>query len=342
MNKNFTCTLLILLLLGISVLLTSCDDSKEMNKKPQPINEEKSKPTIGNINDAVSTIKRETPTDYTLIEYKPYYFTGQKTPEVYALYRPLNVTETDYSINIIRVYQYIKERDSWEQIYNKSVEDKMQVVGSNPIKLTKNSQEQMVISVQEGSGAFFNYLLIGSKNNKTATSLLDSFHNEKTPGYYQGSYELFDDKHLVFYESDRVAAVYRWNDSKLIGVDPSSIPELSSFTTFAEESESNVLLTYKINENGKIESNYSKHETIFSKVGQKISLKRIDANKSRKFSRIQFFSQNNPNSIDSKTGEILAPDIITISIIPNGSDRENEFVFYINALDENPVSTSKN
>jgi hypothetical protein len=157
--------------------------------------------------------------------------------------------------------------------------------------------------------------------------------------YFQGNYKFIGNKYLVFYESDRVAAVYQWGTSELEKVDPSSIPELSSKTTSSkDEGNDDIVIKYSINENKEIEANVQHQETIFGKVGQKILLVREDANTSDVNTRILYSSQNDPYSIDTETGEILAPDIITVTIIPNGYDWDKAFEVYINALDDTIVT----
>jgi Excalibur calcium-binding domain len=328
-------------MLSFSFLLMGCGSSQTEKAQIKTNSHKVPEISVGKVENAVSTIKKEAPTDYKLVEYKPYHLTGQITPEVYALYRPKDVTEGDFTINIIRVYQFNREKNAWERVFNESISEKMQLSSSDAINLAGDKREQMVISIQEGSGAFLSYLLLGSTDHKSVTALLDAFSNEETQGFYQGSYKILKDKHLVFYESDVVAAVYKWDDSGLITVDPTSVAELASSSSFAEEiGEEDLVITYEMNENGKIKANVDSHETVFAEVGQKISLQRTDANTSDHTTRILYSSKNDPYSIDSETGEILAPDIIYVSIIPNGYDWENEFVVYINALDKKEVTTT--
>jgi hypothetical protein len=284
-----------------------------------------------------SLLERETPTGYSLMEYKPFYFTGQKLPEVYALYRPETASEGESTINIIRVYQYDIDSNRWKTVYKQSLENRPQISAGEAIKLTQDKREQAVISVQEGSGAYLSYILLGSKDGKTIPALLDSFHNKTDPVYFLGNYKFIENKYLVFYESDRVAAVYQWGTSGLEKVDPSSIPELSSTTTASKDkSIDDIVIKYSVNENEEIVANVQHQETIFGKVGQKILLVREDVNTVN--TRILYSAQNNPYSIDTETGEILAPVIITVTIIPNGYDWGKAFEVYINALDDTIVT----
>ncbi|WP_199426661.1 excalibur calcium-binding domain-containing protein [Thermaerobacillus caldiproteolyticus] len=286
-----------------------------------------------------SLLENEAPTGYSLIEYKPFYFTGQKLPEVYALYRPETASEGESTINIIRVYQYDINSNEWKIVYKQSLENRLQVSAGEAIKLTQDKREQAVISVQEGSGAYLSYILLGSKDGKTISALLDSFNNETDPVYFQGNYKFIGNKYLVFYESDRIAAVYQWGTSGLEKVDPSSIPELSSTTTTPkDENNDDIVIKYSVNKNEEIEANVPHQETIFGEVGQKILLVREDANTSDVNARILYSAQNDPYSIDTETGEILAPDIITVTIIPNGYDWDKAFEVYINALDDTIVT----
>ncbi|MFC0190498.1 hypothetical protein ACFFJY_19640 [Fictibacillus aquaticus] len=116
----------LILLVSLACILVSCGSPQ--TEKPQAAKAPEVK--AAKIEDAVSVIKKETPTDYKLIEHKPYHFTGQKTPEVYALYRPDSVTEGDFTINIIRVYQFNKDKNAWEGVFNQSITDKMQLTRS--------------------------------------------------------------------------------------------------------------------------------------------------------------------------------------------------------------------
>jgi hypothetical protein len=68
-----------------------------------------------------------------------------------------------------------------------------------------------------------------------------------------------------------------------------------------------------------------------------MSIKKV-ANTSGVNTRILYSAQNNPYSIDTETGEILAPDIITVTIIPNRYDWDKAFEVYINALDDTIVT----
>ncbi|OZT11200.1 hypothetical protein CHN50_18175 [Priestia aryabhattai] len=213
------------------------------------------------------------------------------------------------------------------------------------MSLTQDKREQVVVGVNEGSGAYYSYLLLGSKDGKKITTLLNSFNNDGDT-YFQGTYKVINDKYLTFYESDRVANVYQWRNSNLEKVKPSTIPELSSSVTFSDkdsgDKRNDIVVNYSVNGNQQIEANVQYQETIFGKVGQKISLVREEANKSDVNTRVLYSPQNDPNSIDSKTGEILAPDIITVTIIPNGYDWEKAFEIYINAQDEAVVVPHSN
>ncbi|MEM4999059.1 hypothetical protein [Priestia megaterium] len=97
----------------------------------------------------------------------------------------------------------------------------------------QNKRQQLVIGVHEGRGAYFSYLLLGSKDEKKISALLDSFNNEDDT-YFQSDYKLIKDKCLAFYESDRVANVYQWRNSRLEKVDL-TVLELSSSITFLDK-----------------------------------------------------------------------------------------------------------
>ncbi|MBX9988049.1 hypothetical protein [Priestia aryabhattai] len=150
----------------------------------------------------------------------------------------------------------------------------------------------------------------------------------------------------MFYESDRVASVYQWRESSLEKVDPSTVPELSSSVTLSDKGSNDdideIVVNYRLNENQQIEANVQHQETVFGKVGQRISLVREGANTSDVSTRILYSPQNDPYSIDSETGEILAADIITVTIIPNGYDWEKAFEVYINTQDDTVVVTPSN
>lgn len=63
-------------------------------------------------------LESESPAGYTLTEYKQIHFTDKKLPEVYALYRPTYVSEGETTTNVIRVYQFSAEDETWNLIYN--------------------------------------------------------------------------------------------------------------------------------------------------------------------------------------------------------------------------------
>ncbi|MFD1416274.1 excalibur calcium-binding domain-containing protein [Oceanobacillus jeddahense] len=310
------------------------EEKEQKQEKEQDINiEDRAMESIETV------LENKTPTDYSLIEYEPYYFTGNELPEVYALFRPEIASDSDYTINIIHVYQYSIEDDTWELLYDQPIEDQMQVSVEGSIELTNDTREQVIIGVHEGSGAYFSYILLGSKDSENITAWLDSFSNEEDIIYYQGDYAFLDNTYLVFYESDSVATAYQWTSSDLEPVDTSSIPELSSAETIEADNENeDILITYYVDENQEIEANYSNQETVFATTGEYISIIREDANGSETNTRIMYEAQNDPYSIDSATGEILAPDIITVTIIPNGYDWENAFEIYINSLDNTTVN----
>ncbi|QNF31062.1 excalibur calcium-binding domain-containing protein [Metabacillus sp. KUDC1714] len=69
-----------------------------------------------------------------------------------------------------------------------------------------------------------------------------------------------------------------------------------------------------------------------------MSIVREESNTSDVNTRILYSAQNDPYSVDATTGEILASDIITVTIIPNGYDWDKAFGVYINALDESIIS----
>ncbi|MHA7097253.1 excalibur calcium-binding domain-containing protein [Priestia megaterium] len=355
MKRSIIC---ILILFILTFLLGSCETGshdvsgtnlkkENSNKTTEELNEEKqtsdiekkaSKETI--LADIKSVLKNEAPANYSLIEYKPIYFTGQKFPEVYVLYRPETASEGESTINIVRVFKYDMGEGKWKSIYNQSLENRMQLSVGKAMSLTHDKRQQVIVGVHEGSGAYFSYLLLGSKDGEKISALLDSFNNEDGT-YFQGNYRIIKDKYLVFYESDRVASVYQWRESSLEKVDPSTVPELSSSVTFSDKGSNDdideIVVNYRINENQQIEANVQRQGTILGKVGQRISLVREGANTSDVSTRILYSPQNDPYSIDSETGEILAADIITVTIIPNGYDWEKAFEVYINAQDDTVV-----
>lgn len=285
-------------------------------------------------------LNNEAPNGYTFKEYKAVHLTGLPHPEVYALYRPETVRGFELGINIIMVYKYNIAECQWKVIFKQSIND-VQMYADNPINLTQDKREQLIIKTQQGSGAYLSVMILGSKDNKGVSVLLGS--DEGTCfSLFQGSYKIINEKYLAFYESDRIIVAYKWSDlglekvSKLITRQLAAIPVLLGL-----ENSDSITINYHVNEKRHIEANVQNHETITGKVGKKISLIREDATTSNVNNRI-LYSTKEENSYNIETGEILAPDIITITIIPDGYNWDDAFVVYINAIDNQAVNSGDN
>ncbi|MGC9933778.1 SIR2 family NAD-dependent protein deacylase [Priestia aryabhattai] len=286
--------------------------------------------------DFKNMLHNEAPSGYSLKEYKAVHLTGLSYPEAYALYRPETAREFEPATNIITVYQYNIDEDQWKVIFKEYIDD-VRMYADNPIDLTQDKREQLIIKTQQGSGAYLSVMILGSKDNKSVSVLLGSAAGTCF-SLFQGSYKIIKEKYLTFYESDRVIASYKWSDLGLEKVSTFMTQQLSAIPVLIDLDNSNsITINYRINEKRHIEANVQNHQTVIGKVGNKISLIREDATTSSVNTRI-FCSSKKEDSYNSETGEILAPDIITIKIIPEGYNWDNLFVIYINAIDNTAVN----
>lgn len=292
---------------------------------------------IDSLDGLETMLSNEAPNGYTLKEYKAAHLTGRSHPEVYALYRPEAVRGFELGVNIIMIYKHNKSEGEWKVIFKQSIND-VQMYADNPINLTQDKREQLIIKTQQGSGAYLSVMVLGSKDNKNVSVLLGS--DEGTCfSLFQGTYKIVKEKYLTFYESDRIIAAYKWSNLGLEKVSTFITQQLAAIPVLLGlENSDSIIINYRVNEKRHIEANVRNHQTIIGKVGKKISLIREDATTSNLNNRI-FYSTREKNSYNIETGEILTPDIITIKIIPGGYNWDDVFVIYINAIDNTAVNS---
>lgn len=255
---------------------------------------------------ALGQIETDIPRGAIKEEVRQIALSGQDPAEFVVVYKLPQKEESPIPANSgIIVEQYNAESKSW----NKAWEEKwdfveLEFMGKNKLS---NEQEQVAIGGWSGNGGYFEFVLLGEKDEKI-TDLINNFGE----GLLGGGIE-FDEKGFTT-QSGSQGTHYQWNGNDFDITPVVIVPDMSA------KSDKDIVLHYSFDKNENGTSNYPVDKVIKMQVGQKLYLVRDNSNGIEE--RIMSYGGEKVvlDSIDWGVFEAQNTGETKITIIPNGYD----------------------